>query len=92
MSDGISREISLERLAQDHLWGGPAQDDRHTEAEWVALLARHLGLAVDDGSGVSAERFRKQLVRVAALAVAAVESWDRLRGKEVDQRHRGSGV
>jgi hypothetical protein len=71
-------EVAAERAAQDAEWGGPTHDDRHLPWDWVALLTRHAGLAVTDGGGEADQvRFRRQMVRVAALAVAAVESIDR---------------
>jgi hypothetical protein len=75
----ILTEITAERHAQDALWGGPGHDDGHSPSDWIALLARHLGLAVDDGTPNRSdpERRRKQLVRLAALAVAAIEAHDR---------------
>lgn len=79
----ILAEVAEERTWQDSRWGGAEHDDRHTPAEWVALLARHLGLAVDDGGETTdPERFRRQMIRLAALAVAAAESFDRLTGRE----------
>lgn len=81
--ESVFDEIDFERMAQDAQWGGAAHDDGHTATEWVALLTRHLGLAVDDGTGAADERLRKQLVRVAALAVAAIEAQDRRTGKHI---------
>jgi len=62
----------------------------------MAIVVRHLGLAGNDGdamipSGADLHRYRKQMVRVAALAVAAVESIDRVRGSNLDQIIRNSG-
>jgi hypothetical protein len=88
-------EVMAERRAQDSEWGGPAHDDAHSEDKWVALLVRHLGLAVNDG-GEAADlaRYRRQMVRVAALAVAAVEALDRRkpgRGKVAGEHTAGPG-
>lgn len=55
--------------------------------DWVALLTRHNGLAVNDGGSEALDRFRKQMVRVAATALAAIETMDRARplaGKPFD--------
>ena len=93
--EGIYRDIETERLAQDSRWGGAARDDSHREEDWAALVARHLGLALGESAGVGHDpaRFRRQMVRVAALAVAAVESHDRRHGRGyVAGRHEpGSG-
>ena len=71
-------EINVERQMQDALWGGPQNDDQHSARDWVAILCRHVGLSMDDGQiPVDSVRFRRQMVRVAALAVAAIESIDR---------------
>ena len=83
MRQRLYAEIETERQAQDALWGGPAFDDLHTPWEWIALLTRHAGLAVNDGATeADVTRFRKQMVRTAALAVAAIESMDRKTGRQ----------
>lgn len=77
-------EIATERMAQDALGYDRAHDDAHTPEKWVALICRHAGLAINDGAEeVDLVRYRRQLVRVAALAVAALESLDRRTGREV---------
>lgn len=89
----ILREVETERQCQDHLWGGPAHDDRHAPADWLSILVRHLGLAAGDCAEIDPGRYRKQLVRVAAVAVAAAEAFDRRHGVErVAGKHTsGSG-
>lgn len=73
----IFGEIEAERLSQDATHGR-AVDDGHRVNDWVAIIARHLGLMVDDGKqGGSNERYHRQLVRVAAVAVAALEAHGR---------------
>lgn len=57
-------------------------DAKNTESDWIALIAKHAGLAYtprgQEPVAVSLDRFRKQIISVAALAVAAVEWTDRL--------------
>jgi hypothetical protein len=84
----IFREIAQERERQDSLFGGMEHDSTHSATDWVAIIIRHLGLAVDDGSpadvclmsdhcaGADPVRYRRQMVRVAAVAVAALEVFD----------------
>lgn len=71
----IYEEIYDERAKQDAEWGGPLKDDDNSSNDWVACIAKHVGRAVtlpgDRGN------FRKQMIRVAALAVAAIEWCDR---------------
>lgn len=85
--------LDVERAYQDALWGGPSHDDGHTPRDWVALACRHLGLAVDDSRGHDQGRWRRQMLRVAALCLAAVESQDRLAGRELtaDDLSHGPG-
>lgn len=87
----IWQEICCERARQDRLFGGPAHDDQHSMMDWIGILVRHLGLAVDDGKPggglgyasnnysacANPARYRRQLVRTAAVAMAAIESFDR---------------
>lgn len=67
--------ILAERHAQDLKWGGPENDDKNGDADWVRFIQRHLLKAVDKPFNI--EKFRKQMIRVAALAVAALEAIDR---------------
>lgn len=73
-------ELETERCCQDFKHGGPGNDDRLSEADWIAIACRQLGLAANDRAEDSPERFRRQMVRLAALAVAAVEANDRRHG------------
>jgi hypothetical protein len=84
-------EVDIERCHQQALYS-PAYDDDHQQAEWIALLTRHLGLAVDEGcQGERCERFRRQMVKVAALAMAALEAHDRKYSRTTGPVPTGSG-
>lgn len=72
----IFDEIVWERTSQDKKWGGPAHDDTHLESDWCRYIATHNDLALENDSH---GHFRKQMIRVAALAVAAIEWYDRKR-------------
>lgn len=74
--DEVLREVGIERTAQKMLFS-MAYDDGHTDNDWIAIMARHVGLAANDGGADDHVRFRRQMVRVAALAVAAIEAVDR---------------
>jgi hypothetical protein len=71
----VWKEIKKERKAQDKKWGGPGHDDRHTSHDWVSYLTKHVGKAVMFPWDKTL--FRNQMVRVAAVAVAAIEWCDR---------------
>lgn len=73
-----------EREDQDRMWGGPANDNKHTGFDWVALITKQLGEAVESTFHGDAPGFRFAMVRVAALAVAAIESVRRLSRDEGD--------
>ncbi len=94
--ESILMRVREERLLQDAKWGGPAHDDQHTPNDWAAIIIRHLGLGFSDGAEDSGERYRKQLIRVAATCLAAVESYDRITNREcsagLPPERRGTGV
>jgi len=69
--EGILTEVAEERDRQDEKWGGPEHDDLHSVRDWIGYIRDHNKQALDVGE------FRQQMIRVAALAVAAVESYDR---------------
>lgn len=71
--DEIYREVNLERSYQDDKWGGPDHDDTETEESWQRYITEYAN-ARDRAEGYD---FRKRMVKVAALAVAALESHDR---------------
>ena len=73
--ESVIRDVEAERDLQDRMWGGPHHDDHHSQHDWIAYLAKHLGEAVH--WPWTPERFRKQMVCVAALAVAAIDWVDR---------------
>lgn len=56
---------------------GEREDDTLQPAEWVARIAKHLGRAVSQDP----DAYRQQLVVVGALALAAIESFDRRGGE-----------
>ena len=67
--------IDAERDRQDARWGGPEHDDRRGPGDWWSLVARQF-------SDAGTHDHRTRLVKVAALAVAALESYDRLNGAD----------
>lgn len=77
----VLAQVGEERRRQDEQWGGPLHDDHHTPRQWFGLVDDHLGRAKKAAGGKSTDHdtYRHNLVQVAALAVAAVESLDRLR-------------
>lgn len=67
-------DILLERGRQDEQWGGPQHDDTHNEDDWAGFIEYQVR-KVNMSDGPERERF----VKIAALAVAAIQSLDRKR-------------
>jgi hypothetical protein len=69
-------EVAARRVRQDLEWGGPAHDDGNTPADWDEMIfQRAMNLT---GAGEPAPDYRDMLIDIAALAIAAIQSWDRL--------------
>lgn len=76
----VFSELVLERAVQDAEWGGPAHDDRHDWYDWRQFLYKQMtALSMEYND----DRRRKRFVKIAALAMAAVESIDRKAGDGV---------
>lgn len=71
----ILQLIIKERTRQDLKWGGPNHDDRHNTRDWAAFIVQYLGEAVKWEHDVKI--LREAMVKVAALAIAAIEWCDR---------------
>ena len=78
--DLIIGEIGIERRAQDQQWGGPAHDDAHVGTEWADYIHKQNTLA--SVQALNPEQFESRMVKVAALAIAAIESSRRKRSAE----------
>lgn len=76
----IYGDIAVERVAQDHQWGGPKHDDKHEAWHWLEYMnkqAKLYDIAYRHDDWIVA---RSALVKLAALAVAAIEQIDRVTG------------
>lgn len=82
----IYQQIDAERDRQDKQWGGGGHDDDHDARDWLNFIDEHnarakKALAKRTGQREATpdyDEYRKQLVEVAALAVAAIEARDRV--------------
>lgn len=78
-------EVEVERAHQDGQWGGLEHDLRHAPETWALLLARHVGrlagdcIAPDRDPCTFPSDYRERLVKVAAIAIAALEAHDGVR-------------
>lgn len=70
----IFSEIEEERKYQDKLWGHE-EDDKHTVNDWVAFITMYAGKAIP--IALTAWEQRKFILKVASLAIAALEAYER---------------
>lgn len=68
--DNIFDSINAERNYQDSKWGN-SFDSKNTPNDWVAYISKYLGQSVT--MPFNEDVFRTQLLKVATLAVAALE-------------------
>lgn len=76
----IFEEIEQERFEQDVKWG----EQNHKPIEWCAILGEEVGEVNKEAlehhfkvEGSNLSRYREELIQVAAVAVAMIESLDR---------------
>ena len=77
-------DVFLERARQDAQWGGPAHDDTHTMGDWLNLIYKQVGMTQTSTERDEAE-LRGRMVKIAALALAALASYERKTPKAVCQ-------
>ncbi len=83
--DLIFDKLRSERERQDRLWGGPAHDDTHSDRDWISMITHYAAKAAPPPNATEWHKmnhFRRRMVIVAALAVAALEWDDRRRAKK----------
>lgn len=74
--NAILEAIKTEREYQDTKWG-TTFDDKNTLNDWAAYIGIYTAKATDMGNAHFPEMQRKALLKVATLAVAALETMDR---------------
>lgn len=86
-TDRVLREVRSERAHQYMKWGwgrseedivGHDHDDHHEIGDWTRFSVRFLGRAEQAIEDEKPVEWRRAMLQVAALAVAAVEAYDRL--------------
>ena len=75
----IIGDIARERDRQDLQWGGAAHDDEHIPYDWQGFIEKQCRRLCS--GAIPANDYREHLVKIAAIAVAAIESYDRKAGK-----------
>ncbi|GAG34203.1 unnamed protein product [marine sediment metagenome] len=76
VTEKILEEVAAERSSQDAKWG---EQRMHPASLWHLILSEEVGEAADDIMVVERQgaKLRQELVQVAAVAVASIESHDR---------------
>ena len=77
-TDDICRDVRRERLRQFKKWG---QQD-HDEDKWMTILMEEVGEVARAVLEEDPSNYREELIQVAAVAVAAVEAFDRKFGND----------
>ena len=99
--EGAASELSAvlaavagERVRQDSKWGGPEADDASKkEQDWCDDIEAYVAWARQMHRCGSPEKYRRRMMQVAALAVAACESFDRKAANYTHvARHGAAGV
>lgn len=79
--ENIFKQIDDERSYQEQRWGNGTDDTKNMPNDWVAYIAGYAGSwHKGEFAPYSPENvidFRRAMIKVATLAVAAVESLDR---------------
>jgi len=78
----IYEEVKAERSRQDEKWGGIDHDKQHTPDEWVQLAQDYLSWARVMAGMDSPDKYRRRMVQVASLAIAAIEAHDHHHGQQ----------
>ena len=73
MKTSILCAISEERRAQDRKWG----EQNHSHIKWTAILTEECGEVAKASLEKNSHEYRRELVQVAAVAIAALESLER---------------
>jgi hypothetical protein len=93
-NEAIIVDVFAERDRQDAQWGGEEHDDGHTAHDWLRYIGHQAQRAHDETLSddrtqlVDPEHYRQRLVKIAALAFAAIASLDRLQGTPEPKRER----
>ena len=71
------KEIASERARQDAMWGGAGHDDNHGCDDWFDYIEHQIYQIREEWDGEDTDKVRRAYIKIAALACAALESYDR---------------
>ena len=81
-------EIAFERESQDNKWG----EQNHHPVYWIAVIAEEHGEAAKKAIEFKFENYREELVHLAAVTLAAIESLDRDKWPRSESEPQGKAV
>lgn len=73
----IFKKVLEERARQDEEWGGADHDDEHDAEDWYGFIEKQIALGRHLDTATSPGKHRSAMVKIAALAVAALQSMNR---------------
>lgn len=87
----IHQLIDVERDQQDRQWGDPTHDDEHDPSDWMEFIEKQSSELIADWELLANGDFpdeedaaiadiSNRFLKIAALAVAGLESWQRKAG------------
>lgn len=77
MSNDPLQDVMVERARQDTKWGV----QNHTPEKWLAILVEEVGEVAKTILEREPNNYRKEMVEVCAVALAALESHERWGGR-----------
>jgi hypothetical protein len=79
LSTQVMQDIAVERDTQDRQWGGASHDDTHVMADWHQYINYQSDKLLFEAIFPEPDLMecRDRLVKIAALAIAAIDSIDR---------------
>lgn len=92
MTESVVRMITEERKRQDAQWGGADHDDTHLMTDWIEYIEKQIEsierAIFIDGSIASEAEYESRMVKIAAIAVAAIRSRQRIRVRRERGEHK----
>ncbi len=76
----VFEEIIKERARQDEEWGGSEHDDEHEPLDWVRFIRKQCRIVENPPDRGIVGGYESRMIKIAALALAAVESHRRRKG------------
>ena len=84
----LYNEVAQERNRQDKKFGGPDVDDaRKRPIDWIEDIEGYTAWTKQMHRMGRFNKYRRRMLQVAALAIAACQSYDRLYVAALDRKH-----